>query len=50
MTIATSVVFERPADRAAELAGRPGIVRFLDVAPVRAVLVDGEGQPVEPAT
>jgi hypothetical protein len=37
--------FERPADRTAELAGKPGIVRFLEVAPVRAVMVDGDGQP-----
>ncbi len=41
----TSVSFERPADRAAELAGAPGTIRFLVVAPVRAVLVDGEGRP-----
>jgi hypothetical protein len=39
--------FERPADRAAELAGRHGVVRFLVVAPVRAVMVDGDGQPGE---
>ena len=37
--------FERPVDRAGELAGRPGVVRFIDVAPVRAVMVDGDGQP-----
>jgi hypothetical protein len=42
-----SVVFERPADRGAELAGKPGVVRFLHVAPVRAVMVDGDGQPGE---
>jgi hypothetical protein len=41
------VTFERPADRGAELAGRPGVVRFLEVRPVRAVLVDGDGQPGE---
>lgn len=42
---ATSVVFEHPVDRAGELAGTPGVVRFLWVAPVRAVMVDGDGQP-----
>ncbi len=47
MTPNPSVVFERPASRAAELAGRAGAVRFLEVAPVRAVLVDGDGQPGE---
>jgi len=40
----TSVVFERPADRDAELRGRPGEIRFLETAPIRAVMVDGEGQ------
>lgn len=39
--------FEHPADRAAELAGKVGVVRFLEVAPVRAVMVDGEGGPGE---
>jgi hypothetical protein len=43
----TAVVFERPADRAAELAGKPGVIRFLDIATVRVVMVDGEGQPGE---
>jgi len=41
------VTFEQPADRTAELAGRPGVVRFLEVRPVRAVMVDGDGQPGE---
>lgn len=41
------VTFERPEDRTGELAGRPGVVRFLEVAPARAVMVDGEGQPGE---
>jgi len=36
--------FDRPADRDAELRGRPGEVRFLEIAPVRAVMIDGEGQ------
>jgi hypothetical protein len=43
----TIVSFERPADRAGELAGKPGVIRFLEVAPVRAVMVDGDGQPGE---
>lgn len=45
MSASASVTFERPADRAGELAGKPGVVRFLEVAPVRAVMVDGDGQP-----
>ncbi len=44
-TEATPVVFERPVDRAGELAGKPAVVRFLRVAPIRAVMVDGDGQP-----
>jgi hypothetical protein len=40
-------VFERPTDRAGELAGKPGVVRFLEVAPFRAIMVDGDGQPGE---
>jgi hypothetical protein len=44
---ASSIAFEKPADRAGELAGKPGVVRFLDVAPIRAVVVDGDGQPGE---
>lgn len=47
MGSAAPATFDRPADRAGELAGKPGVVRFLEVAPVRAVLVDGEGQPGE---
>lgn len=43
----TAGVFERPADRIAELAGKPGVIRFLEIGPVRAVMVDGEGQPGE---
>jgi hypothetical protein len=35
--------FETPGNRAGELAGRPGVVRFLDLAPAPAVMVDGEG-------
>jgi hypothetical protein len=42
-----SFTFEHPADRAGELAGKPGAIRFLEVAPIRAVMVDGDGQPGE---
>jgi hypothetical protein len=35
--------FDRPAGRDAELRGRPGEVRFVEVAPIRAVMIDGEG-------
>ena len=42
-----TVVFERPADRGAELRGRPGEMRFLEIAPIRAVMIDGEGQAGE---
>jgi hypothetical protein len=35
--------FERPADRADEFRGRPGAVRFLDLPPRRAVMIDGDG-------
>jgi hypothetical protein len=38
-----SATFDRPADRDAELQGRPGAVRFLEIAPIRAVMIDGEG-------
>ena len=44
---ASPVAFEKPVDRAGELSGRPGVVRFLQVAPIRAVMVDGDGQPGE---
>jgi len=47
MSTGASVTFEKPADRAAELAGKPGVVRFLEIAPLRAVMVDGDGQPGE---
>jgi hypothetical protein len=43
----TSVEFERPADREAELRGRPGEIRFLEAAAIRAVMIDGEGQAGE---
>ena len=41
------VAFERPADRDAELRGRAGQIRFLEIRPVRAVMVDGQGQAGE---
>jgi len=47
MPVPGAIDFERPADRAGELAGKPGVVRFLEVAPVRAVMVDGDGPPGE---
>jgi hypothetical protein len=46
-SLASPVAFEKPVDRAGELSGRPGVVRFLEVAPIRAVMVDGDGQPGE---
>jgi hypothetical protein len=42
-----SVVLERPADREAELRGRPGETRFPEITPIRAVMIDGEGQAGE---
>ncbi len=47
MPTPTPVALEHPADRAGELGGRPGVIRFLEVAPIRAVMVDGDGQPGE---
>lgn len=41
--------FRRPADRADELSGRPGEVRFLDLPERRFVMIDGEGAPGEAA-
>lgn len=35
--------FERPTDRTAELAGKPGVVRFLDLPERRFVMIDGDG-------
>ena len=37
--------FERPLDRDAELRGKPGVVRFLELPPRRVVMIDGEGPP-----
>ena len=47
MSAGVSVAFEKPIDRAGEMAGKPGVVRFLEVASIRAVMVDGDGQPGE---
>jgi hypothetical protein len=41
--------FERPADRDQELAGKPGVVRFLDLPERRFVMIDGEGPAGESA-
>jgi len=41
--------FERPADRAVELGGRPGRVRFLDLDAYRFVMIDGDGPAGEAA-
>jgi hypothetical protein len=41
--------FERPASREAELAGKPGFVRFLELPERRFVLLDGEGPAGEAA-
>jgi hypothetical protein len=37
--------FERPADRASEFRGKPGVVRFLELPLRRFVMIDGEGPP-----
>ena len=44
-----TVKFEVPETRAAEFAGRPGAVRFLDLPPRRFVMIDGEGAAGEAA-
>lgn len=49
MAIVAPVDFERPADRNAEVRGGPGVVRFLELAPRRCVMIDGEGAPGEAA-
>jgi hypothetical protein len=45
----TAIAFERPATRADELAGRAGVVRFLDIPARRFVMIDGEGPAGEAA-
>jgi hypothetical protein len=42
-SIHPEIEFGRPATRAEELAGRPGVVRFLQLPPRRFVMIDGEG-------
>jgi hypothetical protein len=42
-------VFEPPLDRADELRASADAVRFLDLPPRRAVMIDGEGPPGEAA-
>jgi hypothetical protein len=39
----THLDVERPLTRDAELAGKPGVVRFLDLPVRRFVMIDGEG-------
>jgi hypothetical protein len=41
--------FERPVTRDQELAGKPGLVRFLDLPERRFVMIDGEGPAGEAA-
>lgn len=43
------LVIERPRSQADELAGRPGVIRFLELAPHRFVMIDGDGPPGESA-
>jgi hypothetical protein len=43
------MAFERPADRGAELGGKPGVIRFLDLPERRFVMIDGEGPAGEAA-
>ncbi len=45
----TAVMFERPETRREEMAGRPGVVRFLHLPERTFVMVDGEGPPAEAA-
>jgi len=43
------VVFDAPATRDAELAGKPGVVRFLELPERRFVMIDGDGPAGEAA-
>jgi hypothetical protein len=45
----TVVTFETPATRDRELAGKPGVVRFLHLPERPCVMIDGEGPPGEAA-
>jgi hypothetical protein len=47
MATEVALVFKRPADRAAEFRGAPGVVRFLDLPVRRCVMIDGQGVPGE---
>ena len=49
MSIVAAMAFEHPSDQTAELRGKPGVVRFLDLQPRRCVMIDGEGRPGEAA-
>jgi hypothetical protein len=49
MRTQSTITFEVPSSRAAELAGRPGVVRFLDLPPRRFVMIGGEGAAGEVA-
>jgi hypothetical protein len=43
VSMSEQVVFERPATRDAELAGKAGLVRFLELPERRFVMIDGDG-------
>lgn len=49
MTTPLLTNFERPATRDDEFAGKPGVVRFLDIPERRFVMIDGEGPAGEVA-
>jgi hypothetical protein len=49
MPDATLPSFERPASREAELAGKPGSVRFVEIPERRFVMLDGQGPAGEAA-
>jgi hypothetical protein len=49
MTPPALASFERPTTREAELSGKPGVVRFLDIPERHFVMIDGEGPAVEAA-
>jgi hypothetical protein len=44
-----AVSFEAPISRREEVAGKPGVVRFLRMPEHRFVMIDGEGPPAESA-
>jgi hypothetical protein len=49
MTSSETITFDHPATRAEELAGKPGVVRFLDLPVRRFVMIDGDGPAGEAA-